>query len=43
MDTVLYLFLGIAAFGSLVALIIKGVSDDGREECEDDEYWRDVS
>lgn len=42
MDTVLYLFLGIAAFGTLVALVIKGGSDDAHEEYDDDEYWRDV-
>lgn len=40
MDIVLYLFLGIAAFGTLVALIITGGSDDVREDCDD--YWRDV-
>ena len=37
MDTVLFLFLGIAAFGSLVALIVKGGSDDMV-----DDYWRDM-
>lgn len=39
MNTVLFLFLGIAAFGTLVALIIAGGADDQEDY---DDYWRDV-